>query len=183
MGTCVNVKAEDLLAGLPLADTQSSKNKKIVGMSDMQTSKNPGDLLITYSLGSCVGITIFDAEVRVGGMIHCMLPLSKTDKAKAMAKPAMFVDTGIPLLFKSLFKLGATKSRMIIRVAGCAQMLNDDTLFRIGKRNYTVMKKLLWKNDLLIQSEHVGGSLSRTLSLDMENGRSYLKIMGEQIEL
>ncbi len=179
----MNVEIEDLLPDFDRSGATGQKNKKTIGISDFQVSNDPSELLITYSLGSCVGVTIYDCEVRVGGMIHCMLPLSKNNNEKAAETPAMFVDTGIPLLFKAVYELGAVKSRVIIRVAGCSQMMGSNTVFQIGKRNYTILKKLLWKNDLLIKSEDVGKSLSRTLSLDIETGRTYLKVLGKESEL
>ncbi len=138
---------------------------------------------MTYSLGSCIGVTIWDPEVRVGGMIHYMLPESTLSPEKAKARPAMFADTGIPLLFRSVYKLGAIKKRVIVKVAGGSQLLDDNGTFAIGKRNYVMLRKIFWKNGVLIDNEHVGGSLSRTLRLNIETGRVTIKMRQGEIEL
>lgn len=160
-----------------------AKKNVVVGISCVEVSKDPGDVLVTYSLGSCLGVTIYDPEAQVGGMIHCMLPLSKTNPEKAQNQPAMFVDTGIPLLFRKAYEMGAVKKRIIVKTAGCAQPLGAEKFFQIGKRNYVVFKKLLWKNDLLIENEAVGGTASRTLLLDIESGKTSIKSQGEVFDL
>lgn len=154
-----------------------------VGISDFKVSENPDDVLITYSLGSCVGLTLYDPVVTVGGMVHCMLPLSNVNPEKAKATPAMFTDTGVQNLIQAVFNLGAARDRLIAKVAGGAQLLDHKRLFRIGERNYTVLRKVLWKNNILIASEEVGGAKSRTLSLYMNTGKTTIKNKGQEVEL
>jgi chemotaxis protein CheD len=149
----------------------------------MKATNRRDDVLVTYSLGSCVGVTLYDPEAGVGGMIHCMLPLSKIDREKAAAKPGMFVDTGIPLLLKKVFDLGAQRKSLICRVAGAASLLDEKKLFKIGERNYTVLRKILWKNNILIDAEDVGGQMARTLHLYMDSGRTTIKSKGIETEL
>ena len=154
-----------------------------IDIADCQVSADTDQTLVTYSLGSCIGVTIWDPEVRVGGMIHYMLPESSLSPEKAKARPAMFADTGIPLLFRSVYKLGAIKKRVIVKVAGGSQLLDDNGTFAIGKRNYVMLRKIFWKNGILIDNEHVGGSLSRTLRLNIETGRVTIKTRQGEIEL
>jgi chemotaxis protein CheD len=154
-----------------------------IGISEMKISNQSEDVLVTYSLGSCIGVTIYDPASRVGGMIHCMLPNSKIDLQKAMIFPCMFVDTGVPLLFSEAYRLGAQKDRIIVKVVGCSQVLDDKCLFSIGKRNYMILRKLLWKNSVLINAEDVGGNDSRTLYLDVTSGRVTVKSRDRKIEL
>ncbi|MDD5531533.1 MAG: chemotaxis protein CheD [Syntrophales bacterium] len=82
----------------------------VVGVADLKVSDNPHDILVTYALGSCIGVAVFDPVSKVGGLIHFMLPDSTLDPEKAREKPAMFADTGIPMLFKSCYELGAEKN-------------------------------------------------------------------------
>lgn len=154
-----------------------------VSVSEMQISNTPTDVLVTYSLGSCAGLSLYDPAAEVGGLIHCMLPLSKIDREKAKANPQMFVDTGVPDLLQNMFNLGAQRKRIIAKVAGCAQLLDEKKLFRIGERNYTVLRKVLWKNDILIAAEDIGGSIPRTMFLYMETGVTILKVRGQEVEL
>lgn len=149
----------------------------------MRISNSPDDVLVTYSLGSCVGLALYDPVMCVGGLIHCMLPLSKIDPQKAKDKPQMFVDKGVPALMSALFDLGAQKKNLIAKVAGAAKLLDEKGTFRIGERNYTILRKVLWKNDILIAAEDVGASIPRTMYLYMDTGRIIIKSRGKESEL
>lgn len=155
----------------------------IVDIADMKVSADPADELVTYSLGSCLGVSIWDPEVRVGGMLHFMLPQASVSPEKARANPAMFGDTGIPALFRAAYELGAVKQRMIVKVAGGSSLLDDNGTFNIGKRNYVLLRKIFWKNGVLIDAEDVGGSLSRTMRLSVATGRVTIRNRGREVEL
>lgn len=152
--------------------------KIIVGVSDMKVSNNPGDEVVTYSLGSCIGLVLFDPVARVGGILHYMLPESALDKAKAANKPFMFADTGIPRLFKQAYKFDAIKKRMKVAVFGGAQILDQKGFFNIGKRNHMALKKIFFKNNVLIDHEEVGGNVNRTVRLEIGTGEIYVKTSG-----
>jgi chemotaxis protein CheD len=147
----------------------------IVGISDLKVSNNPDDVLITYALGSCIGVAVFDPKARVGGLLHFMLPDSTLDANKAKTMPAMFADTGITLLFKSCYAIGAEKKRMIVKVAGGASILDDTNYFRIGQKNITAMRKIFWRNNVLIDSEDTGDNFNRTVKLELSKGRCIVK--------
>jgi len=153
--------------------------KKIVGISDMQIGTDGNDELITYSLGSCIGVVLWDPEVKVGGLLHYMLPDSGIDKVKAASKPYMFADMGIPRMFKEIYKHGAVKGRMKVYVVGGSQVLDSSGIFNIGKRNYMVLRKMFWKNKVMVTKEDVGGSVNRTISLNVGTGRVHLKVSGK----
>lgn len=95
----------------------------------------------------------------------------------------MFADTGIPYLFRSAYELGAVKKRLIVKVAGGSSLLDDNGTFNIGKRNYIILRKIFWKNGILIDAEDVGGSISRTVRLEVGTGRVTVKNRGKEIEL
>jgi len=154
----------------------------VVGVADMKASNQRNSTLITYSLGSCLGVCVYDPEVKVGGLLHLMLPESKIDKAKAQANPFMFADTGIPLLFKEVYRLGGVKSRLVVKLAGASQILDSAGVFNIGKRNYLAARKILWKNNVLIKSEDVGGMIHRTVKLELASGRTTVKITGGEVK-
>jgi len=157
--------------------------KLVVSISDYKTSSSSEDEIITHSLGSCIGLTLYDPVAVIGGLIHCMLPLSKNNKAKADANPSMFVDTGVPLLLQVLFDMGAKRQRLIAKVAGGSNILDEKGMFKIGERNYLVLRKILWKNNILIDSEEVGGSQARTMILRMNEGKTFIKSAGQEHEL
>lgn len=143
----------------------------IVGVSDCQVSMHADATLVTYALGSCIGLTVYDPQKKAAGMLHYMLPDSSIDPEKASRNPWMFADTGIPLLFQRLFALGAEKRKLVVRAAGGAQVMNDAGIFNIGKRNHTALRKILWKLGVLIEEEQVGGSQSRTVRIEVGSGR------------
>jgi chemotaxis protein CheD len=151
----------------------------IIGVADMKVSNQAEADLITYSLGSCIGVMVFDPVAGVGGLLHFMLPESQIDPEKARRNPWMFADTGIPFLFKEAYKLGAEKGRLIVKVAGGSQILDDQGFFNIGKRNYAAMRKIFWRNNVLIKAEDVGGMINRTVRLEMATGRVWMKTSGE----
>lgn len=153
--------------------------KTIVGVSDMKVSGNKEEELITYSLGSCIGVVIYDPKVRVGGMLHYMLPESSLDKEKAQRNPFMFADTGIPALFKSTYSLGADKKRMRVVVVGGAQILDQKGFFNIGKRNHMALRKLFFKNGVIVDYEDVGGNVNRTIRINIGNGEIHMKTSGK----
>lgn len=154
-----------------------------VGIAEMKVVAERDSQLITHALGSCLGVTIHDSVAGVSGMIHIMLPLSKVDPAKAAARPAMFVDTGIPELFEAAYRLGAKKTRIVLKVAGGAEILDQNGRFKIGQRNYSMLRKLLWKNSVLIEAEEVGGTNSRTMILDTTNGVVTIRSQGNSWNL
>ncbi len=150
----------------------------IVGVSDMKVSNDPESLLVTYSLGSCIGIAIYDAVARVGGLLHFMLPESALDSQKAKKNPFMFADTGIPALFKAAYTLGAKKQRMKVVVVGGAQILDQKGFFNIGKRNDMAVRKMFHKNNVIVDYRDVGGNVNRTIRLAVARGDLWLKVSG-----
>ncbi len=150
----------------------------IVGVSDMRVSNAIESVLATYSLGSCIGIAIHDKIARVGGLLHFMLPDSSLDREKARNHPFMFADTGIPLLFREAYKLGARKQRMRIIVVGGAQTLDQKGFFNIGKKNLMVVKQIFLKNNIRVDFQEIGGTSNRTIKLFVESGEVLLRTSG-----
>lgn len=146
----------------------------------MRASNDPSDTIMTYSLGSCIGLVIYDPVAVAGGILHFMLPESKLDAVKAANKPFMFADTGIPRLFKEVYKYDGKKSRMKIYVFGGAEILDQKGFFNIGKRNYMALKKIFFKNRVIMDREDVGGNVNRTIRLDMKTGDVFIKTSGER---
>ncbi len=154
-----------------------------IGIAELCVSDEPEDVLATYSLGSCIGVTLYEHSLHLGGMVHCMLPSSATDPAKAGDKPAMFVDTGVSALLQELFNRGARRNRIEARVAGGATILDEHGFFKIGERNYTMLRKVLWKNGILIAAEDIGGTTARSMFLHIDTGRAEIRSNGHLVEL
>jgi len=143
----------------------------VVGISDCQVSADRESELVTYALGSCIAVSVWDPLRRIAGLLHYMLPESSMDAHKAETNPYMFADTGIDRLFRTACEKGADRRRLVVRLAGGAQVLDPQGVFNIGKRNYQAARKALWKHGLMIASEAVGGEVSRTVRLNAEDGR------------
>lgn len=150
----------------------------VVGVAEMAVCNDSNAEIVTYSLGSCLGITIYDALKKIGGLLHIMLPDSRISPARAMDTPYMFVDTGLPLFFQAACQLGAARSRLDITVAGGAHLLDQQGLFNIGARNFDALQKLLAQNGLNIRAADVGGLSCRTVRLDLANGNVTVKTPG-----
>jgi chemotaxis protein CheD len=155
----------------------------VVGVSDCRVSASADDVLITYALGSCIAVVLHDPVARVGGLLHYMLPDSALDRAKAGQSPSMFADTGIPLLLSKVAESGGQRRRLVVRLAGGAQVVNDGGVFDIGKRNYLAARKLLWKAGMMVRAEEVGGNIPRTVRLDVASGKVWLRSGGVDSEL
>ena len=154
-------------------------NTVVIGIGDCQISKESDSTLVTYALGSCIAVIIHDPVAGVGGLLHFMLPESNLDPAKAQNNPFMFADTGIPLLFRNAYQLGADKKRLVVTVAGGAQMMDTQGTFNIGKRNCLAMRKILWKAGVLVHAEHLAGEVSRTVRLEIHSGKVMLREAGQ----
>lgn len=152
--------------------------KLVVGIADMKVSNNPADVLITYSLGSCIGLVIWDPQACVGGILHYMLPDPGPDKNKIQEKPFMFASSGVPALFKASYALGADKNRMIVKVVGGSQVMDEAGIFNIGKRNYEILTRMFVKNNIRIAKQDIGGNVNRTVSLEIGSGLAMLKVSG-----
>ncbi len=151
----------------------------VVDIADMKTSRGDGNELITHALGSCIGLALYDPTTKIGGLLHYMLPDSSINKAKAQKNPYMFADTGIPLLVNEMVKMGANKKKIIVKVAGGSNVLDTQNVFNIGKKNFLALKKILWKLNMRIHKQDVGGTISRTVILSLSDGSYTIKSPGK----
>lgn len=154
-----------------------------VGIADLKTAKSP-DLLVTLGLGSCVGITFYDAMTQIGGLAHIMLPDSQQARSGSI-NPAKFADTAIPLIINELDKMRVSKSRLIVKIAGGAQMfsfMGTDDRMRIGERNTEAVKLALKKEGLRISGEDTGGNYGRSMELNLETGKVSIKTIDKGVK-
>ena len=166
------------MSAAPLAFEQ----KQIVGIAAFAVSNNESVSLAAYGLGSGIGVAIYDPVARVAGLLHAMLPHSSIDPGKAAAHPGMFVDTGVPALFRAAYQLGADKHRVIIAVAGGGQILEASGAFDIGGQNASRLRELFLQHGLRIHAEQLGGVFNRTLYLQVKTGEIRVKNSGETNE-
>lgn len=164
--------------------TGSRIDKQIikVGMADLKVSVHPS-VLITLGLGSCVGVALYDRYSRISGMAHIMLPSSLQSRRRENF--AKFADTAIDKLVYEMIELGASKSHIIAKLAGGAQMFSFSTstdIMRIGERNVAAAREMLRKYGIPILAEDVGGNYGRTIELYSEDGRLLIKTIGHGIK-
>lgn len=149
-------------------------NRIIVGMADYAVTKSPVKL-VTLGLGSCVGIALYDSRVRVGGLVHIMLP--SIEQARSKDNKAKFADTGIVYLLEEMAKQGAVKRRIESKIAGGASMFSfgKSSQLEIGKRNIEATKRVLIDLSIPIIGEDTGKNYGRTIELDTDTGDLSIK--------
>lgn len=160
-----------------------TKNKIIIGISDANVSNNPQDILETLSLGSCIGVCLYDPATTIGGMLHYQLPSSTMNPGRAKQNPLMFADTGMTFLIDKMLAIGVNKKRIQVKIAGGAAMDTGPNGFDIGKRNYLAIKKVLWQHGMFIDAEDVGGSSPRNMYMDIADGTVKIKVDGSEKDL
>ncbi|MGI5978944.1 MAG: chemotaxis protein CheD [Oscillospiraceae bacterium] len=150
-----------------------------VGIADFNVAKDD-DTLVTYALGSCVGICLYDPVMKLAGLSHIMLPSIKefTDP-KALAQTGKYADSAIELLMNKMISMGARKIRLRAKIAGGAQMFapvnNNTNLAGIGERNVIAVKKELARLSIPIVAEDTGKNYGRTLFLSSADGVMRIK--------
>ena len=149
-----------------------------VGIGDLKVSNDPSDVLVTHALGSCIAVLIYDPVARVAGLLHFMLPESSLDREKAARMPCLFADTGISLLLRSVYQLGAVKARMVVVAAGGARMLDPVGRPSVGERNLMAMRDLVGRAGIAIHQEEIGGTKSRTVNIDVASGCVQIRMPG-----
>jgi len=152
----------------------------VVGVGDLATGTVAAGQLVTYALGSCIGLSVYDPVTRVGGLLHYMLPQPTESGEPPLTKPFMYASTGIPLLFRRLQELGARKERLVVCAAGGAEILEGGSMFAIGRRNHTMLRKIFWKDGIALAAEDIGGNQARTMSLLLPSGEVRIRTRGAE---
>jgi len=143
----------------------------VVGISDYKFARNP-NVFVTYALGSCVGICLYDKQLKIGGLSHIMLPES-TMFSKTDINRMKFADTAIVDLVQDLAKLGVDKRRLTAKIAGGAQMFEvqqGSLVGTIGDRNIVSVKSTLQSLKIPIIAEDTGLNYGRTVYFDLDTG-------------
>jgi chemotaxis protein CheD len=155
----------------------------VVGVGEYKVSSDRGEVLVTYSLGSCLGVAAYDPRAGVGGLLHFKLPHSGLNQEMAQRQPAVFGDTGMTAFLGELLRKGASKPFLEVRLAGGAKSSRAGDLFNIGERNLLLARRFLWMNGLLVLREDTGGEEYRTVRLEMAAGKVTVKGPGGSYEL
>ena len=148
-----------------------------VGLGESVVSRQAGDVLIAYGLGSCVAVGMYDPQVRICGLLHAVLP----EKMSGSEIKTKFVDSGIEELLNEMLRSGADRRRLVVRIAGGANMITSPGFsksFDIGNRNVAAARKTLEKFSLSLKGESVGGHTGRTVRFFVGEGRLTVKMIG-----
>ena len=154
-----------------------------VGIGEMHMRANTHSVLIAPNLGSCLGVAVYDNVKQTGALMHCLVPSARTTSDKGVSDPYRYVDVGMAKLIQTFLNDGSKKTDLTIVAVGCASMNDSNGTFEIGKKNFTIFRKILWKNNLLLKAHDVGGEMARTLTLKMASGEIWLKKQGEHSKL
>lgn len=140
-------------------------------MADVKTTDKGFVRICTNILGACGAVTIYDPQAHVGGLLHFLLPEARINPQRSLSNPYMFADTGIPMLFRRAYKLGAEKERIVTSLIGGCNVLDPENSFNIGYRNMTIAEEVLTRNGVVIAARYMGSLQGMIVSLNMENGR------------
>lgn len=155
----------------------SGSKPVVVGIADMKMV-NGDAKVITYALGSCIGICLYDPKLKLAALVHIMLPLNMEAGRK---NPLKYADTGIRETLKAMQAKGAMKSRITAKCAGGAKMFEvagKGALGNIGQRNIESVHLNLKKEGIRLLKEDVGGSVARTLLFDVSSGLCCVRCYG-----
>lgn len=154
----------------------NNENVVRVGISDVKIAQAPQSIR-TSGLGSCVGVVIYDQQLKIAGLAHVMLPDSTLSKQQRL-NPFKFADTAIPYLVNSLCERGARKFALKAKIAGGAQMFqfeNSTPMMKIGPRNVDAVQKQLELYRIPVLAKSVGGSNGRTIQFDPSTGKLFIR--------
>lgn len=142
-----------------------------VGIGEFCVSGNHEAVLKTFALGSCVALITYDRFGKVAGLSHFALPDSSVNLERAKEEPGYFVDTGLPVFLEKMNRANPTGKRLSIKIVGGSNIMDKENHFDIGKRNALAIKRYLWKRQMGIVGEDIGGSISRTVSVSVATGQ------------
>ncbi|KPU44650.1 chemoreceptor glutamine deamidase CheD [Oxobacter pfennigii] len=153
-----------------------------VGIGEYKSSPVPSKI-VTIGLGSCVGIALYDSNKKIGGLAHIMLPDST--QFQNNNKPGKFANLAIPLLLKEMESLGANPRYITGKIGGGASMFNfseKGLVMDIGNRNVKAVIEAMKRLSIPIKGQDTGGSHGRTMILDVETGKTYIRAVGQEVK-
>ena len=149
----------------------------VVGIGDMKLGRQEGTI-ITYALGSCIGIALYDPMIKLGALVHIMLP----ERVNSDANIFKYADTGVRETLRKLYAYGAVKHRLTAKIAGGAKMFDmkgkSSAMGNIGERNAQMVKRVLMQEGIRIVKEDTGANYARTMSIDLASGMVLVKTFG-----
>jgi chemotaxis protein CheD len=149
-----------------------------VGIAEISISKSPN--LLRTTLGSCIGIVLYQPDSKIGAISHIMLAKDLMGKDK-IKFPGKYAETAIPKLIKAFEDEGAKPGTYSARIFGGSSMfknISSQFLQNIGENNITFVREELANRRIPLIVEDVGGHEGRTITLYLDDGRILLKKAG-----
>ena len=150
----------------------------IVGISDCKVGSGADDQVVTYALGSCVGLALYDSRAQVGGILHILLPDSAVRAGSGEINPFMYADTGFHGFLDLLATCGAERQRLVAKAAGGANMLRHSSILDIGLRNGQAILGLLQEARIPLLAQSLGGTVGRSMQLNCDDGSIQVRLLG-----
>lgn len=160
----------------------TAPKRLVVGIGELAVARGAGDEIVTFALGSCIAVCLWDSARGVAGLLHYLLPEARINPDRAKAQPEAFADTGIPILLGKFVAAGGHPKQSLVKIIGGAEVAGPNSL-NVGRRNILAAKNVLWKHGLLIKTQLVGGNAARTVYLSAGTGRVKVTSGNEVAEL
>jgi len=151
-----------------------------VEMAGMRVDSRPVELLT--SVGSCVGICLYDSAHRCGGLAHIMLPHSSLGPQEPL--PSKYADTAVPALIKAINALIGSEARLSAKIAGGANMFANTTAngLDIGAKNVRAVREALGEHKIRLIGEDVGGTHGRRINFNLASGVTIVRLHNGEIK-
>jgi chemotaxis protein CheD len=145
-----------------------SAAETMVRMGELATSSEPGHVLVSLGLGSCIGLALLDRRTGRAGLAHVVLPESNGHGAD---NPLKFADHAVPELLDRVVALGGRRTRIeAVLVGGASMFATSSTSLEVGQRNEAAVRDQLEKLRIPIVAEATGGTRGRTIRVDVASG-------------
>jgi chemotaxis protein CheD len=161
-------------------ETLALEKSLVANLGEIKISRDPEVTISCLGVGSCIALCMYDPGTCVGGVAHIVLPFS-TNGTQSKENATKYADVAIPELLKRMREQGAVRSRLIVKIAGGAQMFSPGASakgFDTGARNIEAVKKVLADEALRIDAEDIGGNRGRTVRLYIATGKVVVRIVG-----
>uniref|UniRef100_A0A831TYZ1 Probable chemoreceptor glutamine deamidase CheD n=1 Tax=Geobacter metallireducens TaxID=28232 RepID=A0A831TYZ1_GEOME len=153
-----------------------------IGISEYRVAFAPA-VLVTYGLGSCVGIALYDPDARAGGLAHTLLP-APVREVEMVEKTAKFTCWAVELMVEELVKCGCAPGRLVAKLAGGATMFEPQyrsTHGGIGERNVAAARAALERSGIPLVAEDTGGDYGRSLEFSTATGIIMVRALQQPI--
>lgn len=152
-----------------------------VGIGELKLAKSPA-VMAVYGIGSCIAVAMYDNILKIGGVVHVMLP-EAFDIKQICGSPGKYAETGVKYLLELLEKKGSDKKNLLVKIVGGAEMFSplEDFEKTVGYDNICCVKSVLQKMNMKLIAEDIGGNKGRSIEFDLQSGIIKVSFLGEEI--